>query len=194
MENKEFDVNQTVYDYVNTVNNNYARINEDFRIPNIMMTWNYKLNELKNNYRRVNLDINETITGSIILKHVEKIITNALMTLIDFGEKTNVNFPESDLKTFLQKKKYIKHKNMLEKYIGYDEAIKELKIEDVKDYIMLACLYLQDESYSEEDVLQYIYLINEELQEFDIYDTDEMNAFIYNSFRGNDDGNTLSRK
>jgi len=194
MENKEININEVIYDFVNTTNVNYARINDDFRIPNIMTSWNYKLNELKNCYRRANLDINNTISGSIILKHVEKILTKAINILIDFGNKTKVNMPECDIKKYLLKKKYLSNKAMLNKYIGYEEAIKNLNIEELKDYIMLYFICFENEEYPNEEIVELISILNEELYALGITDTDELNAFIYDLLRGKEDGTTLSKK
>jgi len=194
MENKEININEVIYDFVNTTNVNYARINDDFRIPNIMTSWNYKLNELKNCYRRANLDINNTISGSIILKHVEKILTKAINILIDFGNKTKVNMPECDIKNYLLKKKYLSNKAMLNKYIGYEEAIKNLNIEELKDYIMLYFICFENEEYPNEEIVELISILNEELYALGITDTDELNAFIYDLLRGKEDGTTLSKK
>jgi hypothetical protein len=194
MENKEISINELIYDFVNTINVSYARINENFRIPNIMTSWQYKLNELKNCYRRANLDINETVTGSIIFEHVNNILINAINTLIDFSNKTKVNMPDSDIKEYCQRKKYLKNKAMLDKYIGYEEAIKDLNIDELKDYIMLYFISFESEEYPENEVIGLITDINEELNALGITDTEELNNFIYNLLRGKEHGNPLSRK
>lgn len=194
MEKEVRNIDEVIYEFVNTTNVNYARMNENFRIPNIMMSWNYKLNELKNCYRRANLDINKTISGSIILKHVEKILTKAINILIDFGNKTKVNMPECDIKEYRQRRKYLKNKDMLNKYIGCDEAIKDLNIEELKDYIMLYFVCFESDEYPENEVIGLITDINEELNALGITDTDELNDFIYDLLRGKEDGTTLSKK
>ena len=44
MENQEIDLDTVIYGYINTINANYARMNANFKIPNILITWNHKSN------------------------------------------------------------------------------------------------------------------------------------------------------
>lgn len=188
-------INDALYDYVNTVNNNYARINENYSIPNILLTWTYKLNEIKNIYRTANLDINDSITGSIILSYVNKIIEKALSILVLYGKKVNVKFPECEIKVYLQKKAYLKYKVFLDEYKELNDAIKEMDIiNELTDYIMLSTLSLSEYAYDQEEVDEYINILKEELNQLKVSYSDEYMDTIKGLLKGDDYGIILSKK
>ena len=194
---KEQATKKALYDFVNTINKNYAVIEEHYSIPNILVTWEYKLNEIKKIYQEANLDLNDSITGSIVLRYADKIIQQGLTSLITFGKKVKVLLPDGRLKAHIQKKLYIKNKNLLDKYKEFNDTIKSINIRDeLTDYIYLYAIILSKDSdnYTDEEITELINMIKSELTMLKIKYDESMMTNIYNMLRSEQYGTVLSKK
>lgn len=126
IDDKISELYETIHQNINIINRELASHDINKRYTNIMIYFQYKMNEIQNVYKRYGMNALDTVTYYTLITQLLRIAQTAFKYMDRFTNICNIKFGQTSYN--YNKIKYQLLSKLLDKYQSYGKVIKEFDV------------------------------------------------------------------